>query len=269
MYRTSSTTYIFASSISARFVTWVRMMIRWAPQQPQGNSVRWQRILGPPVFPELRELDPRSSWLSLGPRRRRIRIGVWLSRLLLGIQSLDGFGHEEQRLVGRGCVPLATLAEHRPLEESQLLGGLRQLLLVCGSHLLLLGDDRRLMCDGLLLLGDDGLLIRSCLLQITNPLLAGRQLIGKRWTSVLPCPIERSTPPFGSAGIENFFRDGVMHDAIADDAAHWPSRCLPRSASNRSVASRFRQAKSSHPPAQSIAAFGTSKVPAFQVACTK
>ena len=153
------------------------------PTATARQFLRRQRILGPPVFPELRELDPRSSWLSLGPRQRRVRIGVWLSGLLFGIQSLDGFGHEEQRLVGRGSVPLAALAEHRPLEESQLLSGLRQLLLVCGSHLLLLGDDRRLMCDGLLLLGDDGLLIRSCLLQITNPLLAGRQLIGKRWTS--------------------------------------------------------------------------------------
>ena len=38
MYRTSSTTYNLASSISSRFVTWVRVMIRWAPQQPQGNS---------------------------------------------------------------------------------------------------------------------------------------------------------------------------------------------------------------------------------------
>jgi hypothetical protein len=42
------------------------------------------------------------------------------------------------------------LAEHRSLEEPQLLGGLRQLLLVCG--------------DGFLLLRDDSLLFRVCLL---------------------------------------------------------------------------------------------------------
>ena len=72
--------------------------------------------------------------------------------LLLGIQPLDDFGHEKQLLIGRRCIPLATLAEHRPLKESQLLGGLRQLLLVCDGHLLLLGDDRRLMCDDFLLL---------------------------------------------------------------------------------------------------------------------
>ncbi len=129
-----------------------------------------KRILGPPMFPELRELDPRSSWLSPSPRRRRVRIGV-LGVLLLGIQPLDDFGHEEQLLIGRGCIPLATLAEHRPLEEPQLLGGLRQLLLASGDDFLLLRDDR--------------LLVGVPLLQLTNPLLAGRQLIGKRWTSVL------------------------------------------------------------------------------------
>ena len=117
------------------------------------------------MFPELRELDPWSSWLSSCPRLRRIRIGV-LRGLLLGIHSLDGFGYEQQRLIGRGCIPLATLAEHRPLKEPQLLGGLRQLLLASGDDFLLLRDDR--------------LLVGVPLLQLTNPLLAGHQLIGKR-----------------------------------------------------------------------------------------
>jgi len=90
---------------------------------------------------------------------------------LLGVQALDDFRDEKQLLIGRRSVSLTTLAEHRPLEESQLFGGLRQLLLVGG--------------DGFLLLGNDGLLIRSGLLQIANPLLTGRQLIGKRWTSFI------------------------------------------------------------------------------------
>ena len=140
-------------------------MIRWVPQQPQGNSDSRQWILDPPMLPELREFNPRSSWLSSSPRRRRVRIGV-LGVLLLGIQPFDDFGHEQQLLIGRGCIPLATLAEHRPLEEPQLLGGLRQLLLVCG--------------DSFLLLCDDSLMFRVPLLQLTNPLLTGRQLIGKR-----------------------------------------------------------------------------------------
>jgi hypothetical protein len=72
------------------------------------------------------------------------------------------------------------LAEHRPLKEPPLLGGLRQLVLVCDSHLLLLGDDRRLMCDDFLLLRDDRLLPDVVLLQLADALLTGRQLIGKR-----------------------------------------------------------------------------------------
>ncbi|MFZ1936434.1 MAG: hypothetical protein WAU84_22090, partial [Thermoguttaceae bacterium] len=36
-----------------------------------------------------------------------------------------------------------------------------------------------------MLLRDDGLLIRSCLLQLTNPLLTDGQLIGKKGTVVL------------------------------------------------------------------------------------
>ena len=143
MYRTSSTTYSFASSISTRFVTWVRMMIRWAPQQPQGNSVRGSGY-------SVRRCSQNCGNSILGRRGfRRVRGGgesalASLSGLLLGIQPLDDFGHEKQLLIGRGCIPLATLAEHRPLEEPQLLGGLRQLLLVCGDGFLLLGDDRRL-----------------------------------------------------------------------------------------------------------------------------
>ena len=55
------------------------------------------------MFPELRKLDPRSSRLSSRPWRWRIHTGV-LRGLLLGIQSLDGFGHEKQRLIGRRCI---------------------------------------------------------------------------------------------------------------------------------------------------------------------
>ena len=107
------------------------------------------------------------------------RIGFF-GVLCLGIQSLDGFGHEKQLLIGRGGIPLATLAKHRPLKEPQLLDGLRQLLLICGGHLLLLGDDLRLVCDDLLLLRDDRLLLGIGLLQFTDALLTGCQLIGKR-----------------------------------------------------------------------------------------
>ena len=233
------------------------MMIRWAPQQPQGNSVSRQRILDPPMFPELRELDPRSSWLSSGPRRRRVRIGVF-GVLLLGIQPFDDFGHEEQLLIGRGCIPLATLAEHRPLKEPQLLGGLRQLLLVCGDDFLLLGDDRLLVARPS---------------APAHESVADRPPVDRQEMDFrVPCPIKRSTPRFGSAGIEDFFRmrheSAVMHAAIADDAAHWPSRCLPGSASNRSAASRFRRAKPSHPPAQP-APLSELQRSRFQAACTK
>ena len=48
----------------------------------------------------------------------------------------------------------------------------------------LLGDPRRLFCDDFLLLRDNGLVFGVPLLQLTNTLLIGRQLIGKRWTSV-------------------------------------------------------------------------------------
>ena len=121
------------------------------------------------MFPELREFDPRLSWLSSSPRRWRVCIAVF-GVLLLAIQPFDGFGHEKYLLIGRRCIPLTTLAEHRPFKESQLLDGFRQLLPVCG--------------DGFLLLRDNGLMIRIPLLQFTNPLLTGHQLVGKRWTSV-------------------------------------------------------------------------------------
>ncbi|MGD0655086.1 MAG: hypothetical protein ABSA16_12130 [Thermoguttaceae bacterium] len=45
---------------------------------------------------------------------------------------------------------------------------------------MLLGDDRRLMYDGLLLLRNDRLLPDVRLLQLADALLAGCQLIGKR-----------------------------------------------------------------------------------------
>ena len=54
------------------------------------------------------------------------------------------------------------------------------MLLVCGDGFLLLRDDRCLLCDGFLLLRDDGLLRPVRLLQLTDVLLAGCQLVGKR-----------------------------------------------------------------------------------------
>jgi hypothetical protein len=145
-----------------------------------GHFRLWQRIFGPAVFPELREFD---SWLSVFPQSPRWQ-RLWrcfLGVRFLGTQSFDDFGHEEQLLIGRGCIPLATLAEHRPLKEPQLLDSLCQLLSICGGHLLLLGDDRRLVCDDLLLLRDNCLLLGIGLLQLTHALLTGCQLIGKRW----------------------------------------------------------------------------------------
>ena len=64
------------------------------PAAAARQFVRRQWILDPPMFPELRELDPRSSWLSSSPRQRRVRIGV-VGVLLLGIQPFDDFGHEK------------------------------------------------------------------------------------------------------------------------------------------------------------------------------
>jgi hypothetical protein len=157
------------------------------------------------VFPELRKLDPWSSRLSPGPRWCWLRSGFFVA-LNLGIQPLDGFGHEKQLLIGRGCIPFATLAEHRTLEVPKLLGRLRQLLLVCGDGFLLLRDDRRLL-----------LLVRVSLFQLTNPLLTGRQLIGKRWTSVFHVLLN-SRHRHWFRWHRKIFRVGVMHDAIADDA---------------------------------------------------
>jgi hypothetical protein len=96
------------------------------------------------------------------------------------------------------------LAEHRPLEEPKLIGSLRQLLLVC--------------CDGFLLLGDDSFLFRVCLFQLAYTLLRGRQLIGKRWTSVFHVLLN-SRHRHWFRWHREFFCDGVMHAAIAGDAA--------------------------------------------------
>jgi hypothetical protein len=131
--------------------------------------LRRQRVVFPAVFPELRKLDPGSS-LSPAPKRQRVRSGVPRA-VLVGTPSFDRFGHEEQLLVGRGCVTLTTLAKKHPLQQPQLLRGSHQLLLASGEHFLLLRDD--------------GLLLSARLLQLTNSPLTGCQLIGKRWTSVI------------------------------------------------------------------------------------
>lgn len=137
---------------------------------------RGQRIVLPPMLPELRKLDSRSSAFPRSPRRCCLRSRL-AGVVLLGMEPLDDFGHEEQLLVGRRSIAFATLAEHHSPQQPQLLRGLRQLLLVHGGHLLLLGDDR-------LLLGDDRLLLGDRLFQLTNPLLALGKALDKIRTSV-------------------------------------------------------------------------------------
>jgi hypothetical protein len=101
------------------------------------------------------------------------------------LNPFNGFRLEEQLLIGRRPVTLATLPEKRPLQQPQLLSRLRQLLLVRDGHLLLLCDDRRLM-------GNE-------LLQFANPLLALGEAFGEIRTSVFHTPFN---PRFGSG-----FRD--------------------------------------------------------------
>ncbi len=239
-------------------------MTRWVPQQPQGNSAGGSGY-------SVRRCSQNCGNSIRGRRGfRRVRGGgesalAVLGVLLLRIQPLDDFGHEEQLLIGRRGVPLATLAEHRPLEEPQLLGGLRQLLLIAAMTSCCCAMTAA-WCAMTPAVADAVLL---GLLQLTNPLLAGRQLIGKRWTSVLHALLNARHRDLVLL-TRDFFRgratcescaNGFMHAAIAGDAARWPSRCLPRSASNHSVASRSRRAKHEPSSRTARAAFGTSKVP--------
>jgi hypothetical protein len=141
-----------------------RTVGRLLAEMRRASDIPFDWILGSPVFPELWELDPWSSWLSPGPRRC-FRNG-FPSCLLARIKPLDDLGDKEQLLIGRRGVTLAPLAKHHSLQQPQLLGSPRQLLLASSDDFLLLRDDRLLLCISLL--------------QFTNPLLAGHQLIGDR-----------------------------------------------------------------------------------------
>jgi hypothetical protein len=67
------------------------------------------------------------------------------------------------------------------------------ILLKSDNGFLLLPDDRHLMRNGFLLLPDDGMVFGVSLLQLTNTLLEGGQLIGKGRPSMLNAILNAST----------------------------------------------------------------------------